>query len=265
MLELVPIEQIFSVKGFYSAIKFDWNDSFIFNGESHDFWEAVFVESGEVEVTENENVYVLGSGNMIFHAPMEFHRIKSSGGSSPKGFIFSFLTSGDLPEAIKGGIFTLEPSQVAMFKSLSDKIYSFVHFEHSTLLGCEIGAALTELIIKLASKQALSGGSMTQSAVEYRRIVSYMSEHICNNLTLSDIAEGNNVSVSYIKLLFNTYAGISPKSYFNQLRLRHATELLRKGLSVTTVSDAMNFSSPNYFSTFYKKHTGFPPSEQQKG
>lgn len=264
MLNLVPIESIFSIKGFYSAIKFDWNDSFVFNGESHGFWEAVFVESGEVEVTEDENIYVLSAGNIIFHAPMEFHRIKSSGGSSPKGFIFSFLTSGELPEAIKGGVFTLEPSQIDRFMSMAEKIHDFVHTDSSTLLGTEVGALLTEFIIKLSSKQALSGGSMTQSAIEYRRIVSYMTEHICENLTLSDIALGNNVSVSYVKLLFNTYAGISPKSYFNQLRIRRATELLNRGISITDVSDIMNFSSPNYFSTFYRKSTGLSPSDIKK-
>ena len=265
MLKLVPIEDTFSIKGYYSAIRFDWSDDFVFSGESHGFWEAVFVESGEVEVTEDENVYVLGAGNIIFHAPLEFHRIKSSGGTKPKGFIFSFLTSGELPEAIKGGIFTLEPSQIGQFTRLGDKIYEFMHGNRSSLLGVETGALLTEFIIKLSSKQAISGGSMTQSAAEYRRIVSYMSERVIENLTLSEIATENNVSVSYVKLLFSTYAGISPKSYFNQLRARKATELLSKGLSVTEVSDKMNFSSPNYFSAFYKKHTGLSPSEQQKG
>ena len=264
MLKLVPIEETFSIKGYYSAIRFDWSDDFVFSGESHGFWEAVFVESGEVEVTEDENVYVLGAGNIIFHAPLEFHRIKSSGGTKPKGFIFSFLTSGELPEAIKGGVFTLEPSHIGRFTRLSDKIYEFVHGGESTLLGLETGALLTEFIIKLSSKQAISGGSMTQSAAEYRRLVSFMSEKVTENLTLSDIAEQNNVSISYVKLLFSTYAGISPKAYFNQLRVRRATELLGEGLSVTEVADLLNFSSPNYFSAFYKKHTGLSPSEKQR-
>ncbi len=265
MLKLIPIETAFNIKGFYSAIKFDWNEDFVFNGESHDFWEAVFVESGEVEVTEDENIYVLGAGNIIFHAPMEFHRIKSSGGSSPNGFIFSFSASGELPEAIKGGVFTLEPSHIGRFKNICDKIYDLMQGEGSPLLGTETGALLTAFIIKLSSRQAVSGGSMTQSAIEYRRIVSFMSQRVCDNLTLADIAGESNVSVSYIKLLFNTYAGISPKFYFNQLRIRRATELLCEGISVTEVSDKMNFSSPNYFSAFYKKHTGLSPSEIQKG
>jgi AraC-like DNA-binding protein len=255
---------MFNIVGFYSAIKFDWNDRFVFSGESHDFWEAVFVDSGEVEVTEDENVYILSAGNIIFHAPMEFHRIKSSGGTEPKGFIFSFYASGELPETIKSGVFTLEPSQLDRFKNICNKIYAFMHGDHSPLLGQETSALLTAFIIKLSSKQAISRDSVSVSAVEYRRIVSFMSEEICENLTLSEIAKSCNVSVSYIKLLFSTYAGISPKSYFNQLRIRYATELLSQGSTVTEVSDKMNFSSPNYFSAFYKKHTGMTPSEQQK-
>lgn len=265
MIKFAPIQKAFSVNGYYSAIKFDWSDSFVFNGESHGFWEAVFVESGEVEVTEDENVYVLGAGNIIFHAPLEFHRIKSSGGTMPKGFIFSFSIDGELPEAIKGGVFTLEPSQVTRFTRLRDKVYEFVHNGEYPLLGLETEALLTEFIIKLSSKQAISSDSMSQSAIEYRSLVSFMSDRVVDNLTLSDIAKENNVSVSYVKLLFSTYAGVSPKSYFNQLRARKATELLSKGLSVTEVSDKMNFSSPNYFSAFYKKHTGLSPSERQKG
>jgi two-component system response regulator YesN len=140
-----------------------------------------------------------------------------------------------------------------------------VHHERSPLLGCEVAALLTELIINLASRQVISRGSMAQSAMEYRRIVSYMSEQVCENLTLTDAALANNVSISYIKLLFNTYAGISPKIYYNQLRVRYATELLQSGISATEVSDRMNFSSPNYFSSFYKKHTGVSPSDIQRG
>ena len=264
MYKLTPIQKMFSIKGYYTAIKFDWVNNYIFNGESHEFWEVVFVESGEVEVTENENVYVLGAGNIIFHAPSEFHRIKSSGSTNPKGFIFSFLTEGDLPDTLKSGVFSLDPSQISRFKSISEKIHAFLHTDSSPSLGQLSETALTEFIFKLASNQSISTSSKTQSAKEYHRLVSFMSDHVFENLTLSDIATATNVSISYIKLLFNTYAGISPKSYFNQLRIKQATELLNSGSTVSEVSYAMNFSSPNYFSSFYKKQTGISPSEAQK-
>ena len=67
-----------------------------------------------------------------------------------------------------------------------------------------------------------------------------------------------------MKILFKTYAGISPKSYYNLMRVQKATELLNKGDSVTEVSLAMNFSSSNYFSVFFKRETGSPPSKQYR-
>ncbi|MBQ8408501.1 MAG: helix-turn-helix domain-containing protein [Clostridia bacterium] len=265
MVSFKPITNIFSIEGLYSAFRFDWDDSFVFSGESHNFWEAVFVTSGEVEVTEDENVYTLGEGNLIFHAPMELHRIKSAGGSSPSGFILSFASSGKLPEVISGGVFTLDPTQVTEYAAICKKAIEFKGNDANPLLGQEVAALLSAFVIGLEAKSAATGTSVSQSAMEYRRIVSFMSEKVCENLTLSDIASKSNVSVSYVKLLFRTYAGVSPKSYFNQLRIRRATELLSRGTSVTEVSDIMNFSSPNYFSAFYKKHTGISPSEQQRG
>ena len=71
----------------------------------------------------------------------------------------------------------------------------------------------------------------------------------------------NNISISYLKLLFKNYAGISPKIYFNQLRARHAAQLLKKDLSVAEVAEQMNFSSQNYFTVFFRKHMGVTPSE----
>jgi AraC-like DNA-binding protein len=127
-----------------------------------------------------------------------------------------------------------------------------------------VGALLSAFLIKLGLRSVVSGISMAQSATEYRNIVSHMSQNVHLNLTLSDIARENNVSISYVKLLFSTYAGISPKSYFNQLRLRRASEQLDEGRSVTEIATAMNFSSPSYFSAFYKRHTGISPSVQQK-
>lgn len=265
MLKFVKVDREFCIEGFYSAIRFDWSDKFVFSGESHNFWEAVYVESGEVEVTEDENVYTLGAGNLIFHAPNEFHRIKSSGGSSPKGFITSFVVGGALPRSLMGGVFALEPSQSKKYLDICRKIHDFYHGDLTQMAGQETADLFSAFLINLGTKTAQEGVSMTQSATEYRHLVSFMTENVCENLTLEDIARENNVSISYLKLLFKSYAGISPKGYFNQLRVRRATELLESGLPSGSVSEIMNFSSPNYFSVFYKKYTGISPSEKLKG
>ena len=201
---------------------------------------------------------------------MEFHRIKSSGGTCPSGFITSFCASGDLPEAIRRGVISPGDELIDFYERFAKKASLFISDESSGELGFESAALLSAFIANIGYREASDGShfqnstSLTASAFEYRKIVSFMFKNVCQNLSLDDVAKQNNISVSYLKLLFNTYAGISPKKYFNNLRLRHATRLLSEGKAITDVSDTMNFSSPNYFSYFYKKNTGRAPSEHRK-
>ena len=197
---------------------------------------------------------------MIFHAPMEFHRIRSAEGYAPKGLILSFKVTGEPPEAIKSGVFRLDPIQRRIFDELRECVTDFMHKSRSMEMGIKAATLLKLFIMKISETPITIGSSTAHSALEYQRIISFMSENILKNLTLEEISEKINLSVSYMKLLFNTYAGIGPKSYFNLLRVQKATELLGSGKSVNEVSLAMNFSSANYFSVFFKRETGSSPS-----
>lgn len=265
MIETLPVKKSFEINGFCSAFNFSWDKNFVFNGERHDFWEIVFIESGEVEITEDENIYTVGAGKIIFHAPMEFHRIKSSSGSCPSGCVLSFRSSGDVPKSLRDGVFSLGYDEIEEYERIAKLAVRFINSPADTDAGEEAALLLCAFMIRLGAKPRAESRSATQSASEYRRIVSYMIKNVEKNLTVSDIAKETSVSVSYIKLLFSTFAGISPKNFFNDLRIRRAALLLTSGLSVTDVANEMSFSSPSYFCSFYKKHTGTPPARQRSG
>jgi len=130
--------------------------------------------------------------------------------------------------------------------------------------GQEASGLLTAFLVRLGTSPVSHKFNTSPAAKEYCGVVSEMMESVCENLTLADIAAKNNISVSYVKFLFQKYAGVSPKQYYTNLRVQHARALLCEGKSVAEVSDIMNFSSPNYFSTFFKKYTGVLPSEIKK-
>ena len=263
MVKFTPIRNIFEIEGFCSAFKFSWKENFIFSGERHNFWEIVYVKSGEVEITEDENIYTLRAGEVIIHAPMEFHRVKSSGGTSPTGYILSFSTAGELPAPLTEGVFMLDAVQIEEYERICSLAIGFVENSLDARLGQEASLSLSSFIMRLERELGTGSLSKTRSAEQYRLIVSFMGEHVTENLTVEDIANSLAVSVSYIKLLFKTYAGVSPKSYFNDLRLKKAFSLLESGSSVSEISYLMNFSSPSYFSSFCKKRVGEPPTRQK--
>ncbi|MBR5543572.1 MAG: AraC family ligand binding domain-containing protein, partial [Oscillospiraceae bacterium] len=107
-----------------SEIIFDrvFDKNFTFEGEAHDFWEIVFVVQGKIEVVENEKIYIMSDGDIIFHAPMEFHKICSAENTLPHVLNMSFTVEGALPPMVKNGIFNLNPEQ----KSEYTKLFRFV-------------------------------------------------------------------------------------------------------------------------------------------
>lgn len=261
-----PVDIGFSITGFHTAYEFRWDENYIHLGEQHDFWEIVYVISGEVEVAEDERVYRLRDRNMIFHAPMEFHKIRSLPGSSPHILILTFSADGNLPEQVKNGIFNISHSDHHLFHNIVNEALQFLRIDNFDTLPIKFASLeLTSFILKLTSSQTAKNKlSLTRSATEYHNIVVAMSEGLHSNLTLTDIAERCHISISYIKTLFARYSGISPKTYYANMRFNEAVRLLDEGFSVNEVSEIMNFSSPNYFSVFFKNQCGMPPAKYMK-
>ena len=107
----IKIENQFEVLSFLTVLDYNWDAKFVFLGEQHDFWEIVYVLSGEVECVEDDRVYQLKAGEMLLHAPMEFHKIRSAANTEPHLYVLSFRSQGMLPERLKDGIFCLIGAQ----------------------------------------------------------------------------------------------------------------------------------------------------------
>ena len=274
MHQLYQIQPTFRILGYYSAYDFNWDSKFDFKGESHDFWELALVLSGQVEAVSDDSTFLLGEGNMICHEPNEFHRIKSAGNTCPHVLILSFAHDGELPQALRKGVFSLPFETVQEYTLLFGMIRPFVRamVKQQNVQAEELRAAAEEGTRRLeaflfalshleTAKKLLSHSA---GAEEYRKLVRMMTERAADNLSLEEIAELRHISPSYVKKLFHTFAGEGPMSYYARLRVREIRRLLEEGFSVAQVSEHMNFSSPSYLSLFFKKQTGINPSKYRE-
>ena len=264
----IKIKEKFKIESIYKFV-FDriFDDNFTFDGEAHDFWEIVYVDSGNIEVVENDEIYLLQEGDMIFHAPMEFHRIRSAEDTTPHVYNLSFTARGSLPANLKEGIFKLNNEQKSSFLSLFDFVKNSLlpNAETNSFLGQEAANRISAFIMHLCNTlKTTETVSTTPSALTYKSLVKMMNDEIYNALLLEDFAKRSFISVSYIKTLFLRYAGISPKTYYNNLRIEEAKKLLMQGTSVSSIADKMNFSSPNHFIRFFKNGTGTTPFQYKK-
>ena len=97
-----------------------------------------------------------------------------------------------------------------------------------------------------------------------KKILSYVTENIANDLIVSDICEKFNISKSALWDLMKKNIGISLKEYIIRVRISHAMDLLTDGLSVTEVSNRCGFNSYAHFIRTFTKIVGFPPYKYGK-
>lgn len=253
----------FVIKRVNTGYDYKWDSTFDFAGETHDSWEFVCILEGEVEIVEEHNVYKLCAGNFIAHAPLEFHRIKSSNNTSPHLFVVSFVNDGVMPKSLSEGVFFLSHEEIDEFSQIMKDILTCLYKvpENREELGSEACVLLSSFVIKLVKRHHPHRTfASSKSAESYRKVIQVMQNNLYENLSLEEISSICAMSTSTIKALFRQYAGIGPKTYYTNMRATEAMKLLEEGKSVEETSDILNFSSVGYFSYFFKKYFGQPPS-----
>jgi AraC-like DNA-binding protein len=92
-----------------------------------------------------------------------------------------------------------------------------------------------------------------------------LSSNITEIQKVSHYAAKLNVSSTYLNESTRIMLGVSAKRLIiEQLVMRTRHELKFTDKSVKEIAYELGFSSPDYFSFFCKKHTGFSPSEVRK-
>lgn len=265
MFGYADVTDVFRIKNLCTAFTTYIGEHYHFVGERHDFWELVIVIDGEVGVTAGERTSVLRKGEAILHYPMEFHRVWYAGNIPAEILIFSFAAE-NVPQ-LQNRQFILPDLRVPLH--LLDKIRSAFRVEegnvvqmYRTEIACHI--ALKELevfLLELMSGCSLAFvGASSKSAENYTRLVRCLTGQLGNDPSVEEIARLCNMSTINAKQTFARYAGMGIRDYFNRLRIERAITLLREGSSVQETAAELAFSSPNYFSTTFKRITGKPPT-----
>lgn len=93
------LDRRFCIDKLYSMFSYKYPKGYYFDGEEHDIWEVVCVLDGEIEVSLDGKLYSVGKNQLMFHKPMQFHRLWAAKGTSPLLFIATFSVKGNIDAA----------------------------------------------------------------------------------------------------------------------------------------------------------------------
>ncbi len=171
------------------------------------------------------------------------------------------------------------PSDIeALKKGLASALISFLHFakdvsedvDHTARVAKEeiLAAASLEqvrAIIDAAFEPAAKNGNQPAGmTAQVRRAIVYMEQHYGEKISLGESAELAGFSPEHFSRIFSRETGVNYVTYLNNLRMRHAVELLETtDMKVYEIAEKVGFSSLSYFSTAFKKKFGQNPYEYQ--
>lgn len=113
--------------------------------------------------------------------------------------------------------------------------------------------------------EAKRDNKMMTETQKINYIKDYMKNHLNDTLSILDLAELVDMSLKRFTYLFTKVNGVSPKKYMSEIKVKKAEELLLntdKGLLEIALD--IGYHDVFYFSRFFKKHTGYAPSEFKK-
>lgn len=284
MFPLTQIKNDINLDGFHSIYYFEFGKDHYHLPESHDYWEMVYVDKGKIVAFSDGKSSNLDEGQAIFHKPGEFHAHISNGEVANNMLVVSFSCHSDSMEFFKNKTFTLDKTSktlLSLFLKEAERALGRVsndYYDETPLdfSNSAFGSAqlmvihFVEFLIKLlrggadVSSSTLTAREVTQDTMA-EMMVAYMKNNIYNPITLNDICDNFFLRKSQLSIIFKEYTGKSPMRYYSDLKVGEAKKLLREDeLSVSEISEKLNYSGIHNFSRAFKEVTGFSPTGYKK-
>lgn len=263
---------------------FEYTNTYHFHGESHDFWEFLCVDKGEVTVTADKQTLSLQQGQIIFHQPNEFHNVQANGKIAPNLVVISFSCDSPCMDRFRGLIATISETEKTFLAQIIREARHCIatpldnpftqkmerradaRFASEQMIQLYLELLLLSMLRRITQKEptdpSIKSIKKENDTILYQRILLYMKEHLRSQLTLDQICQANLVGKSQLQKLFQKEQHCGVIHYFSYLKIEQAKQMIRQEqANFTEISDYLGYTSIHYFSRQFKAFTGMSPSE----
>lgn len=236
----------------------------------------------EVDKMEIDHVLYKNISNSIFFLdPLHQWKIYKKGNSTSSGYILHLskeilnnpilsnlhinevriFNSGEIP------LFKLSPGiekrTEAILEMIDELLGSHLNHKEDAILSL-LNTFFVYCDGQCNIKSVLSNNNSKNNTVY--RFKTLVNKHVSKYHEVSDYARLLNITPKYLNECVKEVLLVSSKSIITEqilMRSRHALKFSNK--TIKEISYELGFSSPDYFSYFFKTHTGTTPSTLRKG
>ena len=287
MFKLQQVTREFEILGFNSIYYFEFGKNFSHTPERHDFWEMVYVDSGNIQAITDGNSCTLNQGQLIFHEPGEVHAHVSDNVSPNNMLVISFTCHSKRMQFFKKKVFTADKTVKTLLSLfITESKNSFDHipdrydnkedlsfnenkFGSTQLMECYLNELFIWLtrnnseydnkIVSDKASRAAAQNSLCDLMVEF------LKESVYKNYSLQDICNHFMIGKSHLSNIFKLNSGMSIMACYNDFKIKEAKKLLREEkYSVNEIGEMLGYSCIHSFSRSFKNYVGVSPSEYKQ-
>ena len=275
------LKSIVNISRIVTIHDYEFDKSFSFPGERHDFWELVYVDKGQLEISRDGELMTLSQGEIIFHAPNEFHSVRALN-SSPNFIVISFVCTSPAMEYLRRYNTVLDKSLKPILSSViseakrsfnipkNDPYLKGLEKSDNALIGGEqlIKTYIEQLLIFFIRNVTAKGETYIFPSKErmemhlVSKLKALIEDDPEGEFCVEDVCRALGYSRSYLSRLFREQTGDTIAHYAVSAKIRLAKALIREGsMNFAEISDRLSFDNPQYFSRVFKRITDMTPSE----
>ena len=263
--------------------RYGWED-YTFMPHNHDFSEMVLVTGGKGVQNINGVDFELQQGDLFLHDAQNTHFFQKSTDFSLLNLLFDRRTLA-LPwsrfQRCKGyNLFFMVEPRLRTSKNFCNHLHLTLQQQktlENMLLSLKMMlenitpekellalAKLIEIII-FVSELNENPSNSDDMLPKIGESVALLEKHFVRDFTLEELAERACMSIRNFTRCFKRSTGMSPIAFLQNVRLRHAADLLKNSNSrISEIAYQCGFNDSNYFTKIFTAHYSVSPAMYRK-
>ena len=268
------------VSGIVNLHFFEFGKDFSTVGERHPFYELVFINSGKMFVASEDYTGYLNKNEMIIHRCDTEHSLRCDSDGNLTVIIIGFESESELLDVFSKAPLVLSDHLIKKLAEIIKEgrnvfmppfnipVYDMKK-RKNPLFGSEqlLRMLLEYFLISLVREYSLNENAedSKESSVAINEVIDYVSGNCLEKITIDELAFLFRTNRSTLCKEFKRVTGKSVVEFINGKKTEIAKRKITESRDTfTQIAEEMKFESIHYFTNFFKKMTGYTPSEYRK-
>ena len=248
--------------------------------ETYEFFSALFVcvciDSGTYEIISGSHRHMARPKDLLLFLPYQTYDIRLTAGKSVS---FKYISFDVLPFTHKRRFqqmmlhcrqSILSLSEFDTYKVMFQELFNELEVRNIGH-GCTLRLYLKQLIIEIFRNENLAdvAGEYLQTHASADRIVNqsavYMDAHLSDPIDIAAISRSLGISKTTLYNAFMEVMAISPIRFFTKYKMKLASLMLSRNMTMREIADQLGYSSVPHLSKTFKSVFGCSPSVWKAG